>query len=175
MVFEEVCAMVTRQRNHMADRLCQTVINMMEGILEASMKYVQPFIVYIVKILSRCLRVNPVVVFDFHVEQRFLDMLKSFSELIEAYITREGVTESSLEHLTALESLFTVASTSTNDKVSQEVRKLLNECISSINNAGLEVPSSFLSVQRKWNKTSVNQDSIEDFIDPTPKGWSGSK
>ncbi|XP_050726044.1 telomere-associated protein RIF1-like isoform X42 [Eriocheir sinensis] len=175
LVFERVCTMVTRQRNHMADKICQASINMMEGILKAPMKYVKQFLVHIVKIMSRCLRVNPAVVFDFHVEQRFVDMLKCFSGLIEAYVTQEGVTESSLEHLSSLESLFTVAFTSTNDKVKLEVHKLLNVCVSSIPVAGLEVPSLLLEVQRKWDQASVTHESIEDFIEATPKGRSSRR
>lgn len=175
LVFDRVCVMVTRQRNHMAYKICQASINMMEGILKAPMKYVKQFIIHIVKIMSKCLRVNPAVVFDFHVEQRFVDMLKCFSGLIEAYVTHDGVTESSLEHLSTLETLSAVALTSTNDKVKLEVHKLLNACILSIPMAGLEVPPLLLDAQRKWDQASVTHESIEDFIEATPKGRSSSK
>lgn len=176
MVFERVCAMVTRQRNYMADKICQASINMMEGILEAPLKYVQQFISHMVKILSKCVRVNPAVLFDFHVEQRFVDMLGCFTGLIEAYITHEAVTESFLEHLNALESLFTVGFTSTNNKIKLEVHKLLNVSCSSIAVIGLEVPSLLCKVQKKWDQANVNDhESMEDFIEATPKGRSSSK
>lgn len=161
----------------MAEKLLQVVLTMMKGIQLAPVKYIQKFIIHIVKIISKCVQLNPAVLFDFKVQKKCINVLKAFSGLTKAYITHKEATESVLEDLTALDSLFSVAFASTNKKIKQEVQKLIENIVSSINDASFSVPPFLLQVQTKWDISAPQSDSVEevlnesmeDFIEATPK------
>lgn len=125
--------------------------------------------------LIKCVRVNPAVVFDLKIERKCISMLKSFTGLVKVFIKQKGATQSMLEHMNALEPLFSAAFISTNKKVKQEVQKLVEDSIASINVSHLDVPPFLLEVQTKWGilapkSASMNDsESMEDFIQATPK------
>ncbi|XP_063841332.1 telomere-associated protein RIF1-like isoform X1 [Scylla paramamosain] len=176
-VFERACYMVSSRRMYMAEKLFQVVLTMLKGIQLAPMKYIREFIIHIVKIITKCVRVNPAVVFDFKAEKKCISILKSFSGLIRVYITHKEATESVLQGLNALEPLFSAAFVSTNKKVKQEVQKVIENIIGSISDASLGVPPFLLQVQKKWGISApqtagvedVTNESMEDFIEGTPK------
>lgn len=176
-VFERACSMVSGRRMYVAEKLLLAVFSMLKGIHLAPLKYMREFIIHIMKIIVKFVRVNPAVVFDFKVEKKCINVLKSFSGLIMAYITHKGATQSVLEDLNILEPLFSAAFVSTNKKIKQEVQKLIESIIGCISDTSLEFLPFLLQVKTKWNISTpetasveevATHDSMEDFIDATP-------
>lgn len=159
----------------MAYKICQACTNMMEGIVAAPFKYVEQLIRHMVQILSKCISVNPAVAFDFHVEERIINLLECFTGLVEDSISK-AVAGHPLEYLSVLDSLITVALTSTNHKIKQEVDRLVNVTVVTIVSAKLEVPLVVSDMEKKWNPALARErKSKEDSMEATPKGRATSK
>ncbi|XP_045136496.1 LOW QUALITY PROTEIN: telomere-associated protein RIF1-like [Portunus trituberculatus] len=176
-VFDRACSMVSGRRMYVAEKLLQVTFTMLKGIQLAPMKYIWEFIIQIVKVITKCVRVNPAVVFDFKVEKKYINVLKSFSGLIMGYITHKEASESVLEDLNVLEPLLSVAFVSTNKKIKQEVQKLLENIFGCISDASLDLLPFLLKIKTKWGISApqtasveeVTNESMEDFIDATPR------
>ncbi|XP_071537913.1 uncharacterized protein [Panulirus ornatus] len=164
ILLRRVLHMVSNERQHVASKLCDAIINVFRGVHQT--KLVVFLVAHVVGPLSESLQVNPAARFSYDVEKKFISMFKSFCTLIDEHF---GKTHTG-DQLTKLVPLFIVALRSSNKNIKLEAYSLWK---SSFSSTRFNIPSTLFELLKDCGLPPASlidlHDKTEESLNLSPK------
>ncbi|KAK4310700.1 hypothetical protein Pmani_017758 [Petrolisthes manimaculis] len=162
VLFEKVLCMVSRQRQHIASKLCDAASHILQNILQARKVCIDDFLGLMVKPLSLVVEVNPAAKFNSEVENKIITMFSQFLDLLEKQYGKNHTSD----QLVQLIPVFTTGIASSNEIIKEEFCRVWRKCFASTT---VSLPATFYSILKSEGLPPASLVDLHDIHGSRPK------